>query len=64
MKLTHYRLFFYSADRDEPAHVHVEREEGKAKFWLEPVRLEKAAASAAWRSDESNNWSRRTRIFC
>jgi hypothetical protein len=35
-----YRLFFYSADRDEPPHVHVEREEGKAKFWLEPVRLE------------------------
>jgi hypothetical protein len=35
-----YRLFFYSADRDEPAHVHVEREEAKAKFWLEPVRLE------------------------
>jgi hypothetical protein len=22
--------------------VHVEREEGKAKFWLEPVRLEKS----------------------
>jgi hypothetical protein len=35
-----YRLFFYSADRDEPPHVHVEREEEKAKFWLEPVRLE------------------------
>jgi hypothetical protein len=35
-----YRFFFYSADRDEPPHVHLEREEGKAKFWLEPVRLE------------------------
>jgi hypothetical protein len=35
-------LFFYSADRDEPSHVHVEREEGKAKFWLEPVRLDKS----------------------
>jgi hypothetical protein len=35
-------LFYYSADRDEPPHVHVEREEGKAKFWLEPVRLEKS----------------------
>jgi hypothetical protein len=23
--------------------VHVEREEGKAKFWLEPVRLEKSS---------------------
>src|SRR5260221_3938 len=35
-----YRLFFYSADRDEPPHVHVEREEAEAKFWLVPVRLE------------------------
>lgn len=35
-------MFFYSADRDEPPHVHVEREEGNAKFWLEPVRLERS----------------------
>jgi len=37
-----YRFFFYSADRDEPPHVHVEREESKAKFWLDPVRLERS----------------------
>lgn len=35
-----YRVFFYSSDRDEPRHVHVEREKFRAKFWLEPVRLE------------------------
>lgn len=35
-----YRLFFYSADRDEPPHVHVERDDRNAKFWIEPVRLE------------------------
>jgi hypothetical protein len=35
-----YRFFFYSADRDEPAHVHVERDEASAKFWLDPVRFE------------------------
>lgn len=35
-----YRFFFYSADRDEPPHVHVEREEKRAKFWLDPVRLQ------------------------
>jgi len=33
-------LFFYANDRDEPAHVHVERESRVAKFWLEPVRLQ------------------------
>jgi hypothetical protein len=34
-----YRLFFYSGDRDEPRHVHVERDSNRAKFWLDPVRL-------------------------
>jgi len=34
-----YRFFFYSGDRDEPRHVHVERDEARAKFWLDPVRL-------------------------
>ncbi|MGO9258358.1 MAG: DUF4160 domain-containing protein [Bryobacteraceae bacterium] len=38
-----YRLFFYSADRDEPPHVHEEREDGEAKFWLEAVRLESSS---------------------
>ena len=32
-----YRLFFYSTDREEPPHVHVEREEFHAKFWLDPA---------------------------
>ena len=35
-----YRFFFYAGDRDEPPHVHVERDNNKAKFWLEPVRLQ------------------------
>jgi hypothetical protein len=34
-----YRLFFYSADRGEPPHIHVERDRNRAKFWLDPVRL-------------------------
>lgn len=34
-----YRLFFYSADRAEPVHVHIEREDKAAKYWLDPVRL-------------------------
>ena len=35
-----YRMFFYSADHQEPPHIHVERERFEAKFWLDPVRLE------------------------
>jgi hypothetical protein len=34
-----YRLFFYAGDRDEPQHIHVERDDKIAKFWLEPIRL-------------------------
>ncbi len=34
-----YRFFFYAGDRDERPHVHVEHDDGEAKFWLAPVRL-------------------------
>ena len=40
LRLGPYRLFFYAGDRDEPPHVHVERDNNNAKFWLEPVRLQ------------------------
>ena len=35
-----YRFFFYGGDRDEPQHVHVERDDRIAKFWLDPIRLQ------------------------
>jgi hypothetical protein len=35
-----YRFFFFASDRGEPLHVHVERENMVAKFWLAPVRLQ------------------------
>jgi len=34
-----YRFFFYAGDRDEPPHVHVERDNCEVKFWLDPIRL-------------------------
>jgi hypothetical protein len=37
-----YRFFFYSADGNEPPHVHVERDDCEAKFWLDAVRLERS----------------------
>ncbi len=39
LKVGQYRFFFYAGDRDEPAHIHVERGDNIAKFWLDPVRL-------------------------
>ncbi len=35
-----YRFFFYAGDREEPPHIHVERDDSEAKFWLDPVRLQ------------------------
>jgi len=35
-----YRFFFYAGDKDEPTHIHVERDDRIAKFWLDPVRLQ------------------------
>ena len=52
LKLGPYRFFFYAGDRDEPPHVHVEREDRTSKFWLEPVRL---ARSKGFRSQELNH---------
>ena len=41
-----YRFFFDSGDRDEPPHVHLERDDCEAKFWLDPVRLERSRGFA------------------
>src|ERR1039458_264683 len=37
-----YRFFFVSLDRAEPPHIHVRRADMVAKFWLEPVTLQRA----------------------
>ena len=34
-----FRFFFFSGDDKEPMHVHVEKAESYAKFWLKPVAL-------------------------
>ena len=34
-----YRFFFYSNERQEPPHMHVQRDAALAKFWLVPVAL-------------------------
>jgi len=39
LRIGSYRFFFYAGDRDELPHVHIERNDNTAKFWLDPVRL-------------------------
>ena len=44
-----YRFFFFSNEGVEPAHVHIQREQALAKFWLGPVVL---ASSSGFASHE------------
>lgn len=34
-----YRFFFYSREGTEPIHIHVEKDDNVAKFWIEPLVL-------------------------
>jgi len=42
LRIGPYRFFFVSLDYNEPPHIHVRREDKVAKFWLDPVALQKA----------------------
>ena len=42
-----YRFFFYSNERGEPHHIHVERDRSLAKFWLRPVALASSTGFSA-----------------
>jgi len=44
-----YRFYFYSNEKGEPAHIHVQRERYTAKFWLKPISL---ASSKGFASHE------------
>ena len=42
LRIGPYRLFFVSLDRAEPPHIHVRRDNMAAKFWLDPMELQRA----------------------
>jgi hypothetical protein len=44
-----YRFYFYSHEPNEPPHIHVDRDDCSAKFWLDPVQL---AANFGFRAHE------------
>lgn len=51
LRFGRYRFYFYAGDRGEPPHVHVDRDDSMAKFWLDPVRLQ---TSRGFKSQELN----------
>jgi len=42
LRIGPYRFFFYSGDGNEPPHIHIERDNSTAKFWLEPVMFQRS----------------------
>jgi hypothetical protein len=36
-----YRFYFYSHEPNEPPHIHIDRDNLSAKFWLSPISLAK-----------------------
>jgi hypothetical protein len=55
LRIKGYRIGFFSADGDEPPHVHVDKEDNQAKFWLEPVLLAKNIGFAQHELNEIND---------
>ncbi len=41
LRIGSYRFHLYANDRREPPHVHMERGDATAKFWLNPVRFQR-----------------------
>jgi len=39
LRIGPFRFFFYSNEYNEPAHIHFQRDNMLAKFWLKPIAL-------------------------
>lgn len=37
LRIGPYRFYFWSHELNEPPHIHVDRDECSAKYWLQPV---------------------------
>ena len=42
LRVDGHRFFFYSNEGNEPAHIHVQKAEKYAKFWLRPIQVAEA----------------------
>ncbi len=39
LRIGPYRFFFFSNEEGEPPHIHIQRDNSLAKFWLNPISL-------------------------
>ena len=61
LRIGPYRFHFYSREGGEPPHIHVERDENEAKFWLRPVSL---AANIGFSASELGDVQRLVEAHC
>ena len=47
LRIGPYRFLFFSNEGQEPPHIHVQRDELPAKYWLNPVQLARDSGFAA-----------------
>lgn len=55
LRIGAYRFFFYSNEYGEPPHVHIQRDNALAKFWLQPVEI---ASSSGFPAHELSKLSK------
>ena len=58
LRVGRYRFYFFSNERNEPAHIHVKAGEDQAKFWLDEIEL---AGNYGFRAYELNEIERLVR---
>jgi hypothetical protein len=56
-----FRLYFYSHETNEPAHVHVDKAGASAKIWLSPVTVASSVGMSAHELAEAVRMVRRHR---
>jgi hypothetical protein len=63
LRVEGFRFFFWSNERNEPAHIQVEHQSGNAKFWLSPVSLARTWGLNATELNKLHNIERTNRTF-
>lgn len=48
LRIGAYRFFFYSNESGEPPHIHVQRDNKLAKFWLKPVLMSSSVSFSSF----------------
>jgi hypothetical protein len=64
LRISGFRVYFYSHEPGEPPHVHVDRGNASAKVWLDPVRLASNSGFSARELNEVIRLARNRREEC